>query len=323
MTITLTKDIRVAGATLASGTSQTLDASLEADLVARGSATYTTNPMLGGQVPVMADVDRLTRGVSLSANGAGILGIPLAVMSVGTPFVIPPGDGAAVGLQFTGSAGAYTLSAAIITNGWNWLKNGFWLYLPANFGGSAYPAGWYWSVMSSDTAGILYTNTYTSGITAGPSSPTVFPVNLTGWLTTTTSEIVGPTGFTLPAGALGNSGKLASHWYISGNAANVKTFFQLIGDIRVLQLNTAATPIFEGITTSRNVGKPTAQINSRVQTAPIGVGSAAAASIGSTAYEFTAVDTSVSQNLSVTLKVSSTAACAILLGYEALACFGG
>ncbi len=142
MTITLTKDIRVAGATLASGTSQTLDASLEADLVARGSATYTTNPMLGGQVPVMADVDRLTRGVSLSANGAGILGIPLAVMSVGTPFVIPPGDGAAVGLQFTGSAGAYTLSAAIITNGWNWLKNGFWLYLPANFGGSAYPAGW-------------------------------------------------------------------------------------------------------------------------------------------------------------------------------------
>ncbi|MBK8113423.1 MAG: hypothetical protein IPK44_02250 [Candidatus Accumulibacter sp.] len=55
MTIILTKPVRVGGVELAAATTQTFAADVEADLVARGCATYTTNPMLGGQVPVMAD----------------------------------------------------------------------------------------------------------------------------------------------------------------------------------------------------------------------------------------------------------------------------
>jgi len=39
MTIVLTKDVRVGGSVLASGTTQTLAADVEADLVARGCAT--------------------------------------------------------------------------------------------------------------------------------------------------------------------------------------------------------------------------------------------------------------------------------------------
>jgi len=87
---------------------------------------------------------------------------PICIASIGVPFIIPPGDGSANGLQFTGSSGAFTLSAAILTNSWNVLK-GCWMYMPASFGGSTYPAGWYWAVFSSDTAGILYTETYVSG----------------------------------------------------------------------------------------------------------------------------------------------------------------
>ena len=47
------------------------------------------------------------------------------IAAIGTPFAILPGDGSTTGLQFTGSAGAFTLSAAILTNAWNALK-GCW-----------------------------------------------------------------------------------------------------------------------------------------------------------------------------------------------------
>ena len=41
---------------------------------------------------------------------------PQQIAAIGTPFAILPGDGSTTGLQFTGSAGAFTLSAAIVTN---------------------------------------------------------------------------------------------------------------------------------------------------------------------------------------------------------------
>ena len=54
---------------------------------------------------------------------------PQQIAAIGTPFVILPGDGSTTGLQFTGSAGAFTLSAAIVTSAWNVLK-GCWCYMP-------------------------------------------------------------------------------------------------------------------------------------------------------------------------------------------------
>jgi hypothetical protein len=44
------------------------------------------------------------------------------IAAIGTPFAILPGDGAANGMFFTGTAGAFTLNAAILTNAWNALK---------------------------------------------------------------------------------------------------------------------------------------------------------------------------------------------------------
>jgi lysophospholipase L1-like esterase len=70
MTIILTKPVRVGGVELAAATTQTFAADVEADLVARKSATYTTNPMLGGQVPVMADVNNFTGSVTYSSGKA-------------------------------------------------------------------------------------------------------------------------------------------------------------------------------------------------------------------------------------------------------------
>lgn len=68
MTITLTKPIRVGGVELAAATTQSLSSDVEADLVARGCATYTTNPMLGGNVQVMAEVNDFAASMKLSAG---------------------------------------------------------------------------------------------------------------------------------------------------------------------------------------------------------------------------------------------------------------
>lgn len=244
---------------------------------------------------------------------------PKQVAVSGIPFVIPPGDGAAVGLQFTGSAGAFTLSSAILANLWNVLK-GSWMYLPANFGGSSYPAGWYWAVFSSDTAGILYTDTYTSGTPKRPASPTAFPTNLTGWLTTTTAEITGPTGFVLPGGSMGPNGSLKSHLRLSGNATANKNFRMYAGSSSIGFANSITTlPNSEILISACNQGSIASQVVSRSVAVP-GVG-AVAGSVA-VAGEATAVDFAADQTLSISLQISTTSACAVLLHADTTCTYG-
>ena len=298
MTIVLTKDVRVGGSVLASGTTQTLAADLEADLVTRGCATPSNLPP-GVSAP----------GANHIADHKDMGGIPRQVLVSGIPFVIPAGDGAAVGLQFTGSAGAFTLSAAILTNLWNALK-GCWMYMPASFGGSAYPSGWYWAVFSSDTAGILYTDTYTSGTPKRPASPTAFPSNLTGWLTTTTSEITGPTGFVLPGGSMGKNGILTNHYRVSGNSVSSHTVKGYVGSTAAILLGaTSSNPHNEGIVSVANQGSEVLQIGSR-RVDPTGVGLSGSSA---NALESSAVDTTVDQTLSMSLQITSTSAAVALL----------
>jgi len=308
MTIVLTKDVRVGGSVLASGTTQTLAADLEADLVTRGCATPSNLPP-GVSAP----------GANHIADHKDMGGIPRQVLVSGIPFVIPAGDGAAVGLQFTGSAGAFTLSAAILTNLWNALK-GCWIYLPANFGGKTYPAGWYWAVFSSDTAGILYTDTYTSGTPKRPASPTAFPTNLTGWLTTTTAEITGPTGFVLPGGSMGPNGSLKSHLRLSGNATANKNFRMYAGSSLIGFANGITTlPNSEILISACNQGSIASQVVSRSVAVP-GVG-AVAGSVA-VAGEATAVDFAADQTLSISLQISTTSACAVLLHADTTCTYG-
>ena len=243
---------------------------------------------------------------------------PLTIASIGVPFIIPPGDGAAVGLQFTGTAGAFTLSAAILTNAWNALK-GCWMYLPASFGGSTCPAGWYWAVFSSDTAGIVYTDTYVSGKPVRPSSPVAFSIDLTGRLTSTTSEVTGPTGFTLLGGSMGKSGSLKAHLRGLGNSTANKFYKIYLGSTFVQYIGPVTTNVnWEMVVSTCNQGSDALQINSRQQT-PTGVGVAGTVMVGG---ESTSVDTSIDQNLSISMQISTTAACAILLHADVSVTYG-
>ena len=239
------------------------------------------------------------------------------IAAIGTPFVILPGDGAAVGMFFTGTAGAFTLSAAILTNAWNALK-GCWCYLPANFGGKTYPAGWYWAVFSSDTAGILYNNVYSSGVPTRPATLTPFADNLAGWLTQTTSEVTGPTGFTLRGGSMGPSGSLKAYLRLLGNTTGTKTFRVYIGSTIVLQTSPTTSPNIEQLMSCRNQGVETLQNNSRAAS-PTGVGASGATVSG---LEYTSVDTSADQAVSLSLQLSATGACAVLLHADVSVTYG-
>lgn len=242
---------------------------------------------------------------------------PQQIAAIGTPFVILPGDGSTTGLQFTGSAGAFTLSAAILTSAWNALK-GCWCYMPSGFGRSGYPAGWYWAVFSSDTAGVLYTDTYVSGRPTRDFSPTAFPVNLSGWLTQTTSEVTGPTGFTYRGGSMGPSGTLKAYLRFLGNTTGTKTYRVYVGSSIILQTSPTTSPNIEQLMSCRNQGVETLQNNSRAAS-PSGVGASGASVSG---LEYTSVDTSVDQNLSISLQISATGACAILLHADVSVTYG-
>ena len=307
MTIILTKPVRVGGVELAAATTQTFSADVEADLISRGAAT-----------PVFLAPGAVAPGANHIAEHRALGGVANQIAAIGTPFAILPGDGAAVGMFFTGTAGAFTLSAAILTNAWNALK-GCWCYLPANFGGKTYPAGWYWAVFSSDTAGILYNNTYSSGIPTRPSTLTPFADNLAGWLTQTTAEINGPTGVAVRGGSMGKSGALKSHLRGIGNATANKFYKLYLGSSLVQYIGTVTTSAnWEMIVSTCNQGSESLQINSRQQM-PTGVGLAGTVMVNG---ESTSVDTSVDQTLSISMQISTALACAILLHADASVTYG-
>ena len=224
---------------------------------------------------------------------------PQQIAAIGVPFCILPGDGSTTGLQFTGSAGAFTLSAAILTNAWNALK-GCWCYMPSGFGRSGYAAGWYWAVFSSDTAGVLYSDMYVSGRPVRDFSPTAFPVNLNGWLTQTTAEVTGPTGFTLRGGSMGPNGCLKSHFRSSGNLTGTKTFKGYLGSSVFSSIAHALNPTTEIITSFCNQGVANAQLVS-------GINSNTGVGVNSNVFttsSYAVIDTTTDKNISYTLQLS-------------------
>jgi hypothetical protein len=159
--------------------------------------------LAGDTVIVDSGVVPVTATTSSGGLGFSAQGVPVTGFACGIPFVLPPGDGGANGLSFTGGGGgAFTMTAAILAGGWNLLTDCY-VYLPANVGGSGNTAGWYYAQFSSDTVGTIYADQYVSGQPTIPAAPAVFPGNPSGRITTTTSEITANTGLTLPAGALG------------------------------------------------------------------------------------------------------------------------
>jgi len=246
---------------------------------------------------------------------------PVTIAISNIPFLIMPGDGAANGCQFTGTEGAFTLSAAIIANIGTSLA-GCYAYFSASFGGSSLPAGWYWTEFSSDTAGIVYAETYASrsGKPVRPATKTPITPNLSGWVTGSTSEIVGPSGFVLPGGALGKNGVFQAFIGQAGSTTATKTYRAKIGSTTVAATGSSASPVGETQHTITCMDSHTEKIFGRVTTGtPTGVGSFATTWVAS---NYGSIDTSIAQEVSFSLQQSTNVAAPVLLRAYAIATNG-
>jgi hypothetical protein len=241
----------------------------------------------------------------------------------GIPFLIMPGDGGANGCSFSGSAGAFTLSAAIVANIGTALA-GCYAYFSANFGGSTLPAGWYWTEFSSDTAGIVYANTYTSGDAKRPVALTPISVALTGYVTASTSEISGPSGFALNREALGKNGILKTLLRCQGSTGGNKTYRMRAGNsstTQILVTGSAASPNIDGLHCMNCVDSHTVKYIGRINASGYsGVGVGAATAVASSIV--TTMDTSVDNTLYLTMQGSTNLSAPILLGFEITATYG-
>lgn len=290
--VVLTQPVRVGGSVLAAGTTQTLARDIAADLVARGFANTVGRP------------------VWVTAPGSSR--ILLATSNI--PFLIMPGDGSANGCQFTGSAGAFTLSATILS-GLGTSLEGCYAYFSANFGGATIAAGWYWTEFSSETAGIVYSNTYSSGIPRRPDTKTPITTNLSGWVTASTNEITAVNSILLPAGYLGKNGVLGVRKRLAGSTTGNKTYRLRAANASttlLVMFGTTASPFAEYESMVVCIDSHTKKINPRNQSSgPAGIGIAG----GSFSTELTSstMDTSVDNRLDFTLQGSTNLAAPILL----------
>lgn len=239
------------------------------------------------------------------------------VAQVNIPFLIMPGDGAANGCQFTGTNGTFTLSAAIIANIGTSLA-GCYAYFSANFGGSSLPAGWYWTEFSSDTAGIVYAETYTTGMPRRPATKTAITPNLSGWVTATTNEVVGPQGFILPT--LGKNGNVQILIGQTGSTTGTKSHRAMIGSTVVAASGSTGSPTIETLhivtCTDSNTEKCLGRINA---SAFAGVGKES--SLWATANQVS-VDTSGNTEMRISLQQSTNVATPILLRSLITATYG-
>jgi len=298
-TVILTQPVRVAGSVLDAGTTQALADDIAADLVARGFAT----------------------SVGIPAWQSPTQNVPRVIAQSTIPFLIMPGDGASAGCSFSGAAGAFTLSAAIIANIGTTLA-GCYAYFSANFGGSTLPAGWYWTEFSSDTAGIVYADTYTSGTSRRPATKTPISVNLTGRITSTGNEVTAQSGLLLPANSLGKNGFLTIYLRVAGSTANTKTFRVRADDGSTTMLGmigTTTSPIAENLLYVNNIDSHTEKVTGRNTTASGGIGQSANAVASN---HVISLNTAVNQNLYLTAQQSTNVACAILTGFVITATYG-
>lgn len=296
-------------------------------IIKAGRADTYGRPLLVGQSYTGPDdeVFSLWQSGFASVDGAPGAFLPATqiqqqVIAVGNiPFLIMPGDGAANGCQFTGTNGTFTLSAAIIANIGASLA-GCYAYFSAGFGGSSLPAGWYWTEFSSDTAGIVYAENYTSGKASRPATKTAITPNLSGWVTGTTSEVVGPTGFVLPGSALGKSGFFELFLGQAGSTTGTKSYRMQLDGTSVFQNGLTSSPVGDSLHTAtctdsvseKQLGRASANSNGSLGTVTTGFSTANRVSI----------DTSIDRTVSLSLQQSTNVSTPVLMRFILKATYG-
>lgn len=238
-------------------------------------------------------------------EGATRLTTDRVLFQSGISFWLPPGDGGSNGLNFTGTRGVFTLSAASpMQYAVGYLRKCY-CYLPAGAGGLA-AGGWFWCQMSDDTNGEIFAETYVSGNPAFVSSPTTLSNLSAGRITQTLNPVTGPS-FTLPGGAMGPNGIMrASFGCRTNNSATTKTIRILLGSqVFMIHPTTTANNVVDSSSFTQNQG--TEALQSAVSQWVGKEHALGVATLSSTDVTGTAVDTTVDQTVSMTLDLAATA----------------
>lgn len=203
------------------------------------------------------------------AEELAAISAPVPLWVCGMPFVLFAGDGGANGMLFTGTAGGFTLSAAVLT--------GFvipvgYCYLPANAGGLGNAVGWFYFEMSSATAGTVYNNGFTpapGALPVVPTAKTAFANPAGGRITQTTADIT-MLSCALAAGAMGANGMLKAGIKMLGSSSAVQKRVALLADSTTLYSYVGGASVncdFEAI--MQNIGMISGQISTR-SNVPVG-----------------------------------------------------
>lgn len=152
-----------------------------------------------------------------------ILGFPdlFILAQSAIPFILPPGNGTTIGLQFTSVDGAFSLTTTLMQTAY--ASAYLWMPIGAFDGTNPTTAGWYYGTFSSTSVGQLYTTTYTNGLPTIPVAPVKPTTTNARWLTQVTSAIT-MVQITVPGGSMGLNGSLRvfAKWSHIGNT-NTKT----------------------------------------------------------------------------------------------------
>ncbi len=217
----------------------------------------------------------------------------------GIPFWIPPGDGGANGLTFSGTRGVFSLSAAVLTNFWNLLASGGYAYFPAGSGGSL-TAGWYFVKMTSDTAGEVFADTYTAGsIPVIPATPAALPDLTPGRITQTTAEITA-VSTVMPGGSMGRNGILRGLGALrANNSAGQKSIrFKFGSGVWGAVFGTTSYNVADFEFVKQNAGVTGQQTGVRTGTGYLNLAQTSMSS------DYTSIDTSANVDVVMTLQVA-------------------
>lgn len=152
-----------------------------------------------------------------------------ALVQSGIPFIVP-GNGTMA------ASGGLTLGTAVPAT-----YPDCYMYFPSTTFAAASLAGWYYTIMSSTTVGVVYGNTYTSGTPTIPVNPVAI-VGAGSSYTQVTTLIAGPQ-YPMTAGLMGPNGILhITYTEANNNSAGVKTFSTVLGATSVVS-NTATTAV--------------------------------------------------------------------------------
>lgn len=213
----------------------------------------------------------------------------------GIPWWIPPGDGGANGLSFTGTRGVFTMSAeSPMASAFNVLASGGYCYLPPGAGGLV-TGGLYWFRMTDGTNGEVFAETYPgTGNPAFVSSPTTLPNLAAGRITQVTTEI-SFSSFTMPGGSMGPNGVMVKKLkYYTSSTAGTKAIRVRVGSESVVAWPVTNASNNQLYASSRqNAGVENRQIGNRMSS----LVSAWDSGASTTAYnaDVTTIDTSVDQ----------------------------